>query len=243
MVSEKDIASGKRTGTGWLASNKDAYVRAVVLGDFAKQNTKPINRVLVVGCGAGDDARALAEVFNCRVDCIDFDDYFKSDGNPLVHFQQMDATALKFADREFDLVYSFHALEHIPAYKTALSEMRRVLKSDGIYCIGTPNRTRIVGYIAVSKYTLGDKIRANLKDWSFRLRGRFRNEYGAHAGFSIAELLDCGAIIGPGRDVSLPYYHALYPGYRRTLDTIAALKLDTIVWPGVYVVGRKVAEN
>lgn len=61
-----------------------------------------------------------------------------------MHLQRGDATSLDFADGRFDCIYSFHALEHIPDYRKALQEMRRVLAPGGTYCIGTPNRLRLV---------------------------------------------------------------------------------------------------
>jgi hypothetical protein len=53
--------------------------------------------------------------------------------------------------------------------------------------IGTPNRARWVGYIG-SRTSLKNKILWNWADWKYRLRGKFRNEYGAHAGFTESEL-------------------------------------------------------
>jgi SAM-dependent methyltransferase len=56
----------------------------------------------------------------------------------------MDAQALEFDDASFDLVYSFHALEHIPNFCEALREMSRVLRLGGTFCIGTPNKARFL---------------------------------------------------------------------------------------------------
>ena len=45
---------------------------------------------------------------------------------------QGSATALPFEDEQFDLVYSFKVLAHIPDIEGALSEMSRVLRPDGM---------------------------------------------------------------------------------------------------------------
>lgn len=231
------------TPGGHLIGDTGAGARALVLAGIVKQAAYPINRILTVGCGTGADGQALAEFFNCRVDCTDLSDYFQPNGDSRVNFHQMDATALKFPDETFDLVYSFHALEHIPAFRDALSEMRRVLKPNGLYCISTPNRTRLVGYCGVPVYGFMDKVRSNWRDLKYRLRGRWKNEYGAHAGFTKKELLSYCEVIGPGKDVSIPYYYALYPRFRRILDIIIALRLDAIVWPAVSLLGSKAEAN
>ena len=50
----------------------------------------------------------------------------------------MDATRMGFADAIFDLVICSHVLEHVPDYISALSEIRRVLKGDGLALIDVP---------------------------------------------------------------------------------------------------------
>src|SRR5262249_2807551 len=99
----------------------------------------------------------------------------------------MDARRMDFPDDSFDLVYSFHALEHIPGPELALAEMARVLRPGKTYLVGTPNRHRMIGYLG-SVASLGNKVRWNLQDMGMRLTGRWKNEVGAHAGFSEREL-------------------------------------------------------
>jgi hypothetical protein len=63
-----------------------------------------------------------------------------------------------------------------------------VLQPGGWLYVGTPNRHRIVGYVGSHDATLRQKLGWNLTDYRARLRGRFRNELGAHAGYSEREL-------------------------------------------------------
>lgn len=198
-----------------------------------------LKSILVVGCGDGSDARALAQEFGGPVTGIDLYDYFDPRNKDCVAFAQMDACKLEFANDSFSLIYSFHALEHINNYKKALSEMRRVLRPGGTYCIGTPNRARVVGYVGAPSLSLMTKIRGNVIDWTMRLRGKFRNELGAHAGYTANELVRICNAIGPGRDISNEYYVKLYPRWKSLLKAIILLKLHGIVWPSVYVLGRK----
>lgn len=46
---------------------------------------------------------------------------------------QADASALPFADKSFDVVLTTHVLHCLPDWLQGLSEIRRVLKSEGIY--------------------------------------------------------------------------------------------------------------
>jgi len=57
--------------------------------------------------------------------------------------QAMDATAMRFADATFDVVYSFGVLHHIPDAERALAEIHRVLKSDGLLLFMVYNRSSI----------------------------------------------------------------------------------------------------
>lgn len=49
-----------------------------------------------------------------------------------------DVTALSFRDQSFDYVLSFDVLEHVPDYRKALAEFRRVLKDDGGLVLSVP---------------------------------------------------------------------------------------------------------
>ncbi|QIB33343.1 class I SAM-dependent methyltransferase [Ancylobacter pratisalsi] len=55
-------------------------------------------------------------------------------------FQLGDIDALPFPDASFDVVVSFETIEHVPNPTTALRELRRVLKPDGLLIISTPDR-------------------------------------------------------------------------------------------------------
>lgn len=78
-------------------------------------------------------------------------------------------------------------IEHVPDPARSIAELARVLRTGGGMFVGTPNRARLLGYLG-SRTSLRNKILWNWADWKYRLRGKFRNEYGAHAGFTEAEL-------------------------------------------------------
>jgi len=55
-------------------------------------------------------------------------------------FCEADCAALPFADASFDAVVSFETIEHVAAQQTFLDEVRRVLRSDGLFILSCPNR-------------------------------------------------------------------------------------------------------
>ncbi len=216
-------------------------LRTESLADLMRERSvRPIRRLLVVGCGSGKEAAVLAETLGAQTIGIDLVEQFDPDAAAIVDLRHGDATNLDFPDHSFDLVYCYHALEHIPDYFAALWEMRRVLVDGGGFCIGVPNRLRLMAYIGSPGVSMREKLRWNLIDWKARLRGRFRNEYGAHAGFSSAELQeDLQRAFGNAEEITLPYYQRVYRNQAGLCRLIDASGLGQIVYPCVYFAGEK----
>ena len=214
--------------------------RALLIADVIRQrHPVRISNMLVVGCGNGREAQALAASLGCNVTGIDLHAQFDPRSAAEVRLLCADATALPFDTATFDFVYSYHVLEHIPRYRAALSEMDRVLAKGGGLWIGTPNRTRLVGYVG-GNATLGHAIRWNAADWSARLQGRFRNELGAHAGFTLQELgEELRAFFGCIEEATLDYYLAIYPHRARTMRLLHSSGLGAYAFPSIYFIGRK----
>lgn len=200
--------------------------------------------VLVVGCGSGHEAGILARDFGADTVGIDLQDEsgFDREGSEPAVLKTMDARDLQFSDASFDLVYSFHALEHIPGPRQALREMARVLRPGGTYFIGVPNKARLLGYLGGAA-SLREKILWNVEDIRRRVRGEWSNEAGAHAGFVRQELMAlCEEAFGDSRDVTDSYYDLLYAGHQNALKLLKTAKLDNRIFPCVYVAGRKQAD-
>jgi SAM-dependent methyltransferase len=203
-------------------------------------NCRPEN-ILVVGCGTGSEAGIFARAFRARATGIDIGTEFTFDhaGAAPALLMQMDARALTFADETFDLIYSFHALEHIPGPKDALREMSRVLRTGGHFLIGTPNKSRILGYFAAA-HPLSDRVMMNVRDLEMRVRGCWTNEAGAHAGFTASELTSmCRDAFGESRDISEEYYSSLYRSKVWLVKQACRSGLRRVLLPCVYVFGRK----
>jgi SAM-dependent methyltransferase len=202
--------------------------------------SKPPRRILVVGCGSGLEAAILAQEFGAQTTGIDPNVDFDPAHAALATLQHGDATSLEFANESFDLVYSYHALEHIPRYRAALAEMHRVLAEGGHYCVGTPNRLRLLGYMGSKDASPWQKLLWNANDWSARLRGRFRNEHGAHAGFSAGELgAALGGVFSSVQDITLQYYLEVYADRSRLIEFMHGLGIARFLFPSVYFIGRR----
>ena len=205
-----------------------------------ERTSAPICRLLVVGCGSGIEAAILSRDLNTSVVGVDLDSNFDSSATGIVELRHGDATALEFEDGAFDFVFSYHALEHIPDYHKALQEMRRVLVNGGAYCVGTPNRSRLIGYLGSKDATIGQKITWNFLDWSARARGKFRNEYGAHAGFTSDELRNnLQNVFSQVDEISLPYYQQVYSRHERLITVLNRSCMGRFLFPSVYFMGRK----
>lgn len=224
---------------GMIGHSIESTRTSAIAQIIANSDPRVVPNVLVVGCGSGREAAVLARDLSAFVVGVDIADHFDTTAKNFARLQLGDATNLGFADESFDVVFSYHVLEHIPDYHRALSEMNRVLKSDGTYCIGTPNRERVMGYIGGGS-SISEKLRWNLADWRARLRGRFRNEYGSHAGFSASELSSILlAHFSTAEDVSAHYYAILYRRQAWLWRCLAKVGLTRVIFPSVYFIGRR----
>jgi SAM-dependent methyltransferase len=198
----------------------------------------PPSRALVVGCGDGAEAGVLARHFGVETIGVDIEANFAALEAAPAQLRVMDAQRLAFADGSFDLVYSFHALEHIQDPCQAVQEIRRVLVPGGTFVVGTPNKSRLIGYIN-SDAPVRDRVRWNVADLRARAAGRWSNEAGAHAGFTAAELLQLCAAIGLAHDVSQYYYKALYSSKQSLIDGMTRSGIARLLFPAVYAAGKR----
>jgi len=102
---------------------------------------------LDVGCGAGYAMHKAKADLNCTCTGIDPEPgahgvgrYLKDmvDDTPIL---QGFAENLPLEDKQFDVVFSSHVLEHVNDEHKSLQEMKRVLKDDGALIIGMPTAT------------------------------------------------------------------------------------------------------
>lgn len=211
-----------------------------VAGIIRRLHPGVMSNVLVVGCGDGNEAAVLARSLGAKVVGIDVNADFNADAAAIADLRVGDAEELTFEDESFDLIYSYHALEHIRRPTKALEEMYRVLRPGGGVWIGTPNRSRLVGYVGSAGSTFGQKIRWNWVDWRARIAGRFRNELGAHAGYTSHELKSmlC-SVFDNVTEVTDAYFHTMYPRLINVLMALNSISACRFIYPGIYFTAEK----
>lgn len=208
-----------------------------------------VDRLLVAGCGAGHEAACIQRALDCEVDAVDLELYADDELQAIdgLHFDVASVTDLPFADESFDAVFYHHVIEHVDDPAKSLAEIHRVLRPGGWLFVGTPNRHRLASAVGAHRQTdwestLSNKLRENWQDWHARLRGRFRNEFGEHAGFAERELDQMLARHFPRRQWLTANYLRFKYGESRwgfMLPFITARPLVNFVPPGIYVLAQK----
>ena len=176
---------GDRFGTklmwSWRASEDDLHV----LGDVGGK------RVIVLGCGGGQDAVALAKLGASAVG-IDQSpkqlEYARAyaqrnaaDNASFVQCAVEDLT--RFDDASFDLAVSIHVLDYVQEIGAALHEAARVLKTGGVLAIAVkhPFDVRVDGPPYATAFTVWTSYWTAHNDMtlSFQdgIEGRFRTYY------------------------------------------------------------------
>lgn len=200
---------------------------------------KSIEKILIYGCGKGDEALTMQQQTRAGVFGVDVIADFSPHAGAQSILVTFDGNELPFDDDIFDLVYSFHVLEHVENVENSLSEIKRVLKSDGVVYVGTPNKARLFGYFGMKDKTWKQKMNANLADWNKRLTGQWENKYGAHAGFNPKELCSLMSdTFGKAVLVTDDYYKFKWPNRKRMVSLLKHTGLDRFLYPSVYVFAK-----
>jgi len=197
----------------------------------------------VIGCGKGDEVVFLQR--GLQIPCVvglDLAPSFSPAARAGAKLILADAKQLPFPPSAFDFVVSIHSLEHVGDPVVALAEITRILRPGGWFYVGVPNRHRLVGYLGSFDATLWQKLTWNLLDYGQRLRGRFKNELGAHVGFTSEELIHLlNAYFTNVQLLTEDYVRFKYEGRlpRRLLSLLLKPKVMNYSVPAHYALGQK----
>lgn len=124
----------------WILFLKHKYAYELALS-FIKET----DRVLEIGCGDGYGAILLSDS-GANVVAIDVDNdsisYAKRKyDKENLSFELYDGKVIDYPSQSFDVIVSFQVIEHVTDVKAYLNNIKRLLKSEGLLIITTPNRT------------------------------------------------------------------------------------------------------
>lgn len=195
-------------------------------------------RILVAGAGRGDEAEIISGEFALETIGVDLniDPPKGSTVHSNLSLQRQNLEKLAFSRNSFGLIYCYHVLEHVSDHMSVLRELERVLKPGGALFIGFPNRHRLVSYIGTSQEaTILEKIKWNFNDYIYRIKGRFENKFGAHAGFSEREFLEDSKKIFPKVfPVRNEYMTLKYRSIAGVLNWVSRAGLGEYLFPSNY---------
>lgn len=129
-------------------ANSMAFFRAAKRRTYELLALRSGERVLDVGCGAGEDVRAMAEIvgptgsavgIDASQTMIDAARRRSAESSAVVEFLVGDAEQLEFPDASFDACRADRVLQHLSSPSNAVAEMARVLRPGGRLVVFEPD--------------------------------------------------------------------------------------------------------
>jgi SAM-dependent methyltransferase len=134
--------TGERVIPGQV--NDDLWSEHIARYAFARRFAEG-RRVLDAGSGTGYGAAELSQSGASTVGLeIDQDavEYARSNYPlPNLRFEAGSCTAMPFEAHSFDLIVAFEVIEHLSGYRAFLDECARVLSSEGLFIVSSPNKS------------------------------------------------------------------------------------------------------
>jgi ubiquinone/menaquinone biosynthesis C-methylase UbiE len=121
---------------------RNVFLRSTIAWLWSAACAPPLDRVLEIGCGQGAGVQEIARRFQPRaIDAFDVDpeqverarrNLAGVDG-PGIRLTVGDAERIEATDGLYDAVFEIAILHHVPDWRRALGEIRRVLRPGGLF--------------------------------------------------------------------------------------------------------------
>lgn len=110
---------------------------------LVREVTGPVQTILDYGCGSGGLIHLLEDVFpGAHITGVDISEKAVEkarEGFPLHRFLAFDGQKVTcLTDNSFDLIFSSHVLEHVKNVDDSASDISRLLKPGGYFCVTFP---------------------------------------------------------------------------------------------------------
>lgn len=147
----------------------------------------PDQRCLDVGCGVGEDARSIADVFGARVVGVDInarmvrESQSRSAGRDGLTFLVAEAGRLPFVDSSFDAAWVKRTLMHLSEPGGVIAEMARVVRPGGRVVAVEPDSEVVLldsGWADVTRRLLAYRAGGYACPWAGRQLRRLLLEAG-----------------------------------------------------------------
>ncbi|MBN1804916.1 MAG: class I SAM-dependent methyltransferase [Sedimentisphaerales bacterium] len=222
--SELDAGKEQR---GNLKTNLDFLTETSLL--------KPNDRILEIGCGIGSIVSELSkngyDITGTDISSRAIDYGLKKYGH--IKLQVCPAEELQFEENSFDVVLSFDLFEHIAQVDRHISEVRRVLKENGLYLLQTPNK-----YSNVIFETLYHKsLKWRRVHPSLHTPGRLKRRLLKH-GFQIKFVK-----MNPVNEFTLNKLRKKFGPISNIVKHINFRRLPLVLQTNLYVIAHKLPKN
>ena len=180
--SKKDIWWNKDSVFNLLKTLFNPFRLKYFIKIFAELNINPQDcKVLDLGSGGGLFSEELAKIgfktygIDLSGNSILIAKHHARSNNLKINYKQSSGESIPFENNFFDLVFSCDVLEHVNDLPKVVSEISRVLKTDGCFLYETINRTFISWFLLIKilqDWNLTAFIPKNLHDWNLFIRPR-----------------------------------------------------------------------